>query len=146
MLRRLRPTPMMNGTLSSMLTALPRLLVAPRPPSPSQPTPLVLVGVLATSEAVASAKPPSVPCGGKFDLLSPVLWVSSAGLASLFVGLSWVRAHFRGSWECVGGCGPFLRVWCRTWVLSGVLRAGRLLGFSEIAEKPNKCYFAPRKW
>ena len=23
---------------------------------------------------------------------------------------------------------------------------GRLLGFSEIAEMPNKCYFAPRNW
>ena len=81
------PTPMMTGTLSSTNTASPRLLVAPRPPSPSRPTPLELVGVLATSVAVASAKPPSAPCGGKFDVLSPAwrrwLWV-----------WSWTRAHF----------------------------------------------------
>ena len=54
---------MTNGTLSLTHTASPRLLVAPRPPSPSRPTPLVLVGVLATSVAVVSAKPPSAPCG-----------------------------------------------------------------------------------
>ena len=42
-LRRLRPTPMMTGTLSSTHTASPRLL-APRPPSPSRLTPLELVG------------------------------------------------------------------------------------------------------
>ena len=47
---------MTNGTLSLTHTASPRLLVAPRPPSPSRPTPLVLVGVLATSVAVVSAK------------------------------------------------------------------------------------------
>ena len=85
---------MMTGTLSSTHTASPRLLVAPRPPSPSRPTPLELVGVLATSVAVASAKPPSAPCGGKFDVLSPVLCAFSAGVASLAVGLSWTRAHF----------------------------------------------------
>ena len=84
MLRRLRPTPMTIGTLSLTHTASSRLLVAPRPPSPSRPTPLELVGVLATSVAVASAKQPSAPCGGKFDVLSPVLcaffgWRGAAG-------------------------------------------------------------------
>ena len=62
-----RPTPMTNGTRSLTHTASPHLLVAPRPPSPSRPTPLELVGVLATSVAVGSAKPPSAPCGGTFD-------------------------------------------------------------------------------
>ena len=119
-----RPIPMTNGTLSLTHTASPRLLVAPRPPSPSRPTPLVPVGVLATSVAVVSAKPPSAPCGGKFDLLPPVLCAFSAGVASLSVGLSWVRAHFRGSWESVGGCGLFLRLRCRTWALSGAFGAG----------------------
>ena len=92
--RSLRPTPMTNGTRSSTHTASPRLLVAPRPPSPSRPTPLVLVGVLATNVAVASAKPPSAPCGERFDVLSPVLCAFSAGAALLFEGLLWVRAHF----------------------------------------------------
>ena len=58
---------MTNGTRSLTHTASPHLLVAPRPPSPSRPTPLELVGVLATSVAVGSAKPPSAPCGGTFD-------------------------------------------------------------------------------
>ena len=86
-LQRLRPTPMMTGTLSSTHTASPRLLVAPRPPSPSRPSPLELVGVFATSAAVASAKPPSALCGGKSDVLSPVLCAFSAGVALLAVGL-----------------------------------------------------------
>ena len=87
MLQRLRPTPIMTGTLSSTHTASPRLLVASRPPSPSRPTPLELVGVLATSAAVACAKPPSAPCGGRSDALSPVLCALSAGVALLAVGL-----------------------------------------------------------
>ena len=153
-LRKPRPTPMMNGTLSSTLsstlTASPRLLVAPRPPSPSRPTPLVLVGVLATSDAVVSTKPPSAPCGGKFDLLSPALCASSAGLASLFVGSSWVRAHFRGSWECVGGCGPFsvglVQDVGSLWCLPRWLWQKRLFGISENMEKPNKYHIAPRNW
>ena len=62
-----RPTLMTNGTRSLTHTASPHLLVAPRPPSPSRLTPLELVGVLATSVAVGSAKPPSAPCGGTFD-------------------------------------------------------------------------------
>ena len=85
-LQRLRPTPMMTGTLFSMHMASPRLLVAPRPPSPSWLSPLELVGVLATSVAVASAKPLSAPCGGIFNVLSPVLCAFSAGVASLAVG------------------------------------------------------------
>ena len=123
-LRSLRPTPMTNGTLSLTHTASPRLLVAPRPPSPSRPTPLVLVGVLATSVAVVSANPPSAPCGGTFDLFPPVSCAFSPGAASLIVGLSWVRAHFRGSCGSVGGCGLFLRLPSSTWALSGAVGAG----------------------
>ena len=123
-LRSLRPTPMTNGMLSLTHTASPRLLVAPRPPSPSRPTPLVLVGVLATSVAVVSAKPPSAPCGGTFDLFPPVSFAFSPGAASLIVGLSWVRAHFRGSCGSVGGCGLFLRLRSSTWALSGAVGAG----------------------
>ena len=48
-----------------------RLWVAPRPPKPSRPTPLVLVGGLATNVAVANARPPSAPCGGKYDGFLP---------------------------------------------------------------------------
>ena len=95
--RRPRPTPMTTGTLSSTLTASPRLLVAPRPPSPSRPTPLVLVGVLATSVAVANAKPPSAPCGGKSDVLSLALRVFSAGAVTS-----------RGSVRFSVGAGPLL--------------------------------------
>ena len=62
--RSLRPTPMTNGTRSLTHTAS----LAPRPPSPSRPTPLELVGVPATIAAV-SAKPPSAPCGGTFSSL-----------------------------------------------------------------------------
>ena len=56
------PTLTTTGTLSSMPTASPRLPALLQPPSPSRPTPLVKVGVLATSAAVACAKPPSAPC------------------------------------------------------------------------------------
>ena len=113
-LRSLRPTPMTSGTLSLTHTASPRFLVAP----------LVLVGVLATSVAVVSAKPPSAPCGGTFDLFPPVSCAFSPGAASPIVGLSWVRAHFRGSCGSVGGCGPFLRLRSSTWALSGAVGAG----------------------
>ena len=71
-----RPTPTTNGTLSLTHTASPHLSVAQRPPSPSRLTPLELVGVLATSVAAASARPPSAPCGGTFNLLLPSLRVS----------------------------------------------------------------------
>ena len=81
-LQRLRPTPMMTGTLSSMHMASPRLPVALRPPSPSRPTPLELVGALATSAAAVCARPPSALCGGRSDVLSPVLCALSAGVAS----------------------------------------------------------------
>ena len=69
-LQRLRPTPMMTGTLSSMHVASPRLPVALRPPSPSRPTPLELVGAPATSAAAVCARPPSALCGGRSDVLS----------------------------------------------------------------------------
>ena len=81
-LQRLRPTPMMTGTLSSMHMASPRLPVALRPPSPSRPTPLELVGAPATNAAAVCARPPSAPCGGRSDVLSPVLCALSAGVAS----------------------------------------------------------------
>ena len=81
-LRRLRPTPMMTGTLSSMHMASPRLPVALRPPSLSRPTPLELVGAPATSAAAVCARPPSALCGGRSDVLSPVLCTLSAGEAS----------------------------------------------------------------
>ena len=81
-LQRLRPTPMMTGTLSSMHMASPRLPVALRPPSPSRPTPLELVSALATSAAAVCGRPPSAPCGGRSDVLSPVLCALSAGVAS----------------------------------------------------------------
>ena len=44
----------------ALLDGLPMSL---QPPSPSRPMPLELVGALATSAAVACAKPPSAPCG-----------------------------------------------------------------------------------
>ena len=81
-LQRLRPTPMMTGTLSSMHMASPRLPVALRPPLPSRPTPLELVGAPATSAAAVCARPPSALCGGRSDVLSPVLCALSAGVAS----------------------------------------------------------------
>ena len=79
-----RPTPMTNGTHSLTHTASPHLLVALRPPSPSRLTPLELVGVLATSVAAVSAKPPSAPCGGTSSLLLlslrvPPFWRGYAG-------------------------------------------------------------------
>ena len=57
-------------------------------------------------------------------MLSPVLCAFSAGVASLIVGLSWVRAHSRGSWRSVGGCGLFLRFRRRTCAFSGAVGAG----------------------
>ena len=58
--------------------------MALRPPSPSRLTPLELVGVLATSVAAVSAKPPSAPCGGTSSLLLlslcvPPVWRGYAG-------------------------------------------------------------------
>ena len=122
--RSLRPTPTTNGTLSVMHTASHRLLGAPRPPSPSRPTPLVLVGVLATSVAAVSAKLPSAPCGGTFDLFPLLSCALSPGAASLFEGLLWERAHFRGSCGSVGRCGPFLRLLSSTWALPCVVDVG----------------------
>ena len=58
----LRPTLTAIGMPSSTHTASPRLPMSLQPPSPSRPTPLELVGALATSAAVACAKPPSAPC------------------------------------------------------------------------------------
>ena len=71
--QRLRPIPMMTGTLSSMHMASPRLPVALRPPSPSRPTPLELVGAPATSAAAVCARPPSALCGGRSNVLSGAL-------------------------------------------------------------------------
>ena len=61
---------------------LARHPVALRPPSPSRPTPLELVGAPATSAAAVCARPPSALCGGRSDVLSPVLCALSAGVAS----------------------------------------------------------------
>ena len=122
--RSLRSTPTTNGTLSLTHTASHRLLGAPRPPSPSRPTPLVLVGVLATSVAAVSAKLPSAPCGGTFDLFPPLFCALSPGAASLFEGLLWVRAHFRVSCGSVGRYGSFLRLLSGTWALSCVVDVG----------------------
>ena len=94
------------------------------PPSPSRPSPLVLVGVLATSVAAVSAKPPSAPCGGTFDLLPLLFCALLPGAASLFVGSFWARAHFRGSCGSVGRCAPLLRLLSSTWALSSVVGAG----------------------
>ena len=108
--RSLRPTPMMNGTHSSTHTASPHLLVAPRT-------------VLATSVAVVSAKPPSAPCGGTFELLPLPFRVFLPGVASL-VGSFWVRVCFRGSCRFVGPCGLLLRLLGSTRALSSVVSAG----------------------
>ena len=116
----------------------------------SRPTPLELVGVLATSVAVASAKPPSAPCGGKSDVLSPVLCAFSAGVASLAVGLvldtsTLLRIMGKSWWTWsfpalpAQDVGFFWRCWRWPW------RGGQF-GNSEGAEKPNKSYYDPRKW
>ena len=129
------------GTLSSTHTASPRLLVA---------TPLVLVGVLATNVAVASAKPPSAPCGERSDVLSPMLCASSARVASLAVGLvldtsTLLRIIGRTWWTWsfpalpAQDVGFLWRCWRWPW------RGGQL-GNSEDAEKPNKSCYDPRNW
>ena len=60
--------------------------------------------------------------------------------------LGWRGVAVRGF--VLGTC--FLRLRCRTWVLSGRcwrwLWACRQFGYSENAEKPGKCHFIPRKW
>ena len=141
--RSLRPTPTTNGTHSSTHTASPHLLVAPRPPSPSRPTPLELVGVLATSVVVVSAKPPSAPCGGTFDLLPLLFCALSPGAASLFVGSLWARAHFRGSCGSVGRC-----CLSSTWALSSVVGAGSGVANSSASLKiwrsPTSAILLPR--
>ena len=115
--RSLRPTPMTNGTHSLTHTASPHLLEAPRPPSPSRPTPLELVGVLATSAAAVSAKPPSAPCGGTSSLLLLPLrvlpvWRGNAG------GLA------------LGTC-MLSRVTSFCWSLQSSSVASRLVGFAR---------------
>ena len=106
--------------------------------------------MLATSVAVASAKPPSAPCGGKFDVLSLVLCAFSAGVASLAVGFvlgtcTLLRVMGKCWWTWSFPADPaqdvgFLwRCWRWPW------RGGQL-GNSEDAEKPNKSYYDPRKW
>ena len=134
-LQRLRPTPMMTGTLSSTHTASPRLPMSLQPSSPSRPTPLELVGVLATSAAVACAKPPSAPWGVRSKrprcvshATRPALVASLAVVLVLdtstllrIMGKSWriwsflallvldvargSFAHFRGSCGCFAGRG-----------------------------------------
>ena len=94
------------------------------PPSPSRPTALVLVGVLATSVAAVSAKLPSAPCGGTFDLFPPLSCALPSAAASLLEGLLWVRAHFRGSCGSAGRHGPLLRLLSSTWALSCVVDVG----------------------
>ena len=131
--RSLRPTPMTNGTHSLTHMASPHLLVAPRPPSPSRLTPLELVGVLATSVAAVSAKPPSAPCGGTFELLLLPLRVLPFGVASL-VGSLWARACFRGSCRIVGPCGLLLRL-LGLRALSGVAGAGSGVAISSVSLK-----------
>ena len=119
----LRPTPTTNGTLSSMHTASPHLLVASRPPSPSRPKPLELVGVLATSVVVVSAKPPSAPLGGTFDLFPLLFCALLPGAASL-VGSLWARAHSRGSCGSGGPRGLLLRLLSSARAFSSVVGAG----------------------
>ena len=137
--RSLRPTPMTNGTHSSTHTASPHLLVAPRPPSPSRPKPLELVGVLATSVAVDSAKPPSAPCGGTFELLPLLFRVFLPGVASL-VGSFWARACFRGSCRIVGPRGLLLRLLSSMRALSSVIGAG--FGVANSSASP-KIWMSP---
>ena len=60
-----RPTLTAIGMPSSTHTASSRLPMSLQPPSPSRPTPLELVGALATSAAVACAKLSSAPCGAR---------------------------------------------------------------------------------
>ena len=138
---------MTNGTHSSTHTASPHLLVAPRPPSPSRPKPLQLVGVLATSVVVVSAKPPSAPCGGTFELLPLLFRALLPGAASL-VGSFWTRAYFRGSCRIVGPCGLLLRLLSSTRALSSVVGAGSGVANSSASlknlEEPNERYSAPR--
>ena len=127
-LRRLRPTPMMTGTLSSTHTASPRLLVAPRPPSPSR----------------------SAPCGGKSDVLSPVLCAFSAGVASLAVCLvldtsTLLRIMGKSWWTWSFPALPAQNVGFFWRCLRWPWRGGQF-GNSEDAEKPNKSYYDPRKW
>ena len=148
--RSLRLTPTTYGTHSSTHTASPHLLVAPRPPSPSRPKPLELVGLLATS-VVVSAKPPSAPCGGTFDLFPLLFCALLPGAASL-VGSFWARAHFRGSCGCVGPCGPLLRLLSSTWALSSVVGAGSGVANSSASLKiwrtkvPRMCGWYANVW
>ena len=87
-----RPTPTTNGTRSLTHT----VSLAPRPPSPSRLSPLEPVGVLATSVADDSARPPSPPCGGTSRPLPlpvcppPGRCVHAGGPAPALCTLSWV--------------------------------------------------------
>ena len=97
-LRSPRPTPMTSGTRSLTHT----VSLAPRPPSPSRPLPLELVGVLATSVADVSARQPSAPCGEIFNTLSPMSCVFSAGVALLAAGfVLGMRTLPRVFWRCL---------------------------------------------
>ena len=83
-----RPTLTATGTPSSTPTASLRLPLSLQPPSPSRLTPLELVGVLATSAAVASAKPPSAPNGVTSESSSRVCSARCRRLLVLSAG-SW---------------------------------------------------------
>ena len=85
-LQRLRPTPMITGTLSSTHTASLRLLVASRPPSPSRPTPHAPPSPAQSRQAlhVEGDLTRSLRCSARFWLAWRCwLWV-----------WSWTRAHF----------------------------------------------------
>ena len=75
-----------------------------------RPTPLELVGAPATSAAAVCARPPSALCGGRSDVLSPVLCALSAGVASScgFVCLS-VGAGALFRWRREADFGGLLR-------------------------------------
>ena len=143
--RSLRPTPTTNGTLSLTHTASPHLSVAPRPPSPSRLTPLELVGVLATSVAVVSAKPPSAPCGGTFNLLLlslrvPPVWRGYAG--GFVLGMCMLSSVMSICWSlqsspAASGFASFARRH-RRWPWSGIL-----LDFFGNFEKSYVCRSAP---
>ena len=135
-----RPTPTTNGTRSLTRTAS----LAPRPPSPSRPLPLELVGVLATSVADVSARQLSAPCGGTFDVLPSAasrafLWRGFAGGFALgtcmFLRVMSICWSLRSSSAAPGFGGSF---WCRRhW-----LWCGNQFGLSGNLEKPYKRHSA----
>ena len=81
---------------------------------------------------------------------SPSVCDSVYTCASLIVGLSWVRAHFRGSCGSVAGCGLFLRLRSSTWALSGAVGAGSGTADSSATLKmrrsPTSAILLPGRW